>query len=167
MCVSGLPTVPKFRSPTLIFLLSFLVFYNWFFSQKSVFNFKYIFVATSIKNNLISKSVFVTFTAQLTTCQTRSKLLAIENEGAMGRDTTWQTENVNIAVLFYKNILQANKIIAKNKKIIRPTYPNCKKQVTGNTYFFVWPYLIFLFKHYKLYNYFENIFLWFVPFYVF
>ena len=28
------------------------------------------------------------------------KLLAIENEGAMGRDTTRQTENVDIAVLF-------------------------------------------------------------------
>ena len=28
------------------------------------------------------------------------KLLAIENEGAMGCDTTQQTENVDIAVLF-------------------------------------------------------------------
>ena len=73
------------------------------------------------------------------------KLLAIENEGAMGCDTTRQTENVDIAVLFLQNVLQANKIIAENKKN-NPTYPpNCKKHVTGNTYFFVWPYHLFFF----------------------
>ena len=55
-----LPTIPKFRSPTLIFLLSFLIFCYWFFSQKSVFSFKSISVTTYIKNNF-SKSVFVAF----------------------------------------------------------------------------------------------------------
>ena len=34
-------------------------------------------------------------------------------------------------------VLQANKIITKNKKIIRPTYPNFKKHVTGNTHIFL------------------------------
>ena len=53
-----LPTVPKFRSPTLIFLLLFLAFYSRFFSQKNVFNFKFIFVAAYMKNNF-TKSVFV------------------------------------------------------------------------------------------------------------
>ena len=44
-------TIPKFRSPTLTFLLSFfLFFYNWFFSQKYVFSFKSVFVATYIKS---------------------------------------------------------------------------------------------------------------------
>ena len=37
------PTTPKFRSLTLIFLLSFLLLYNWFFSEKNVFTFKSIF----------------------------------------------------------------------------------------------------------------------------
>ena len=46
-------------------------------------------------------------------------------------------KNVDIAVLFLQKVLQANKIIANNKKIIRFTYPNFKKHVTGNTQFFL------------------------------
>ena len=60
MC-NRLPTIPKYRSLTLIFLLSVFLFYNWFFSQKNVFSFKTIFVATYIKNNF-TKSAYVTFT---------------------------------------------------------------------------------------------------------
>ena len=45
--------------------------------------------------------------------------------------------NVDFAVLFLQKVLQANKIIAKNKKIIRPTYPKFKKHVTGNTHIFL------------------------------
>ena len=45
-------------------------------------------------------------------------------------------KNVDFAVLFLRKVLQANKIIAENKIIIRPTYPNFKKQVTGNTHIF-------------------------------
>ena len=46
-------------------------------------------------------------------------------------------KNVDMAVLFLQKVLQANKIIAKNKEIIRPTYPNFKKHVTGNTHIFL------------------------------
>ena len=45
-------------------------------------------------------------------------------------------KSVDFAVLFLRKVLQVNKIIAENKIIIRPTYPNFKKQVTGNTHIF-------------------------------
>ena len=49
-------------------------------------------------------------------------------------------KNVDIPVLFSQKVLQANKIISKNlKRIFLSTYPNFKKHVTGNIYFFVWP----------------------------
>ena len=46
-------------------------------------------------------------------------------------------KNVDFAVLCLQKVLQENKIIAKNKIIIRPTYPNFKKHVTGNTHNFL------------------------------
>ena len=39
--------------------------------------------------------------------------------------------------VFIKYTSGKSKIISKNKKIIRPTYPNFKKHITGNTYIFV------------------------------
>ena len=45
-----LPTIPKFRSPAPIFL-SFLGFFTFDSSQKNVFTFKSIFVATYTKTN--------------------------------------------------------------------------------------------------------------------
>ena len=45
-------------------------------------------------------------------------------------------KNVHFAVLFLQKVLQATKIIAKIKIIIRPTYPNFKKHVTGNRHIF-------------------------------
>ena len=59
MC-SRLPTVPKFKSPILSFLLSFLFFYNYIFSQKNIFSFKSIFVKNYNKTNF-TKSIIVTF----------------------------------------------------------------------------------------------------------
>ena len=49
-----------FRLPTLNFLLSFLVFYNRFFSQK-VFSVSSLFLLQPILKKNFSKSVFVTF----------------------------------------------------------------------------------------------------------
>ena len=67
------------------------------------------------------------------------KLLAIENEGAMGRDTIRQTKNVHrySNSVFIKTYFRQIKILQKIKKLIRPTYPNCKKHVTGNTHIFL------------------------------
>ena len=47
-------------------------------------------------------------------------------------------KDVDFAVLFLQKVLQANKIIAKNKK----TYPNFKKHVTGNTHIFLFGLMI-------------------------
>ena len=44
-------------------------------------------------------------------------------------------KNVDFAVLFVQKVHQANKIIAENKIIIRPTYPNFKKHVTAGPHF--------------------------------
>ena len=61
MCVSSYrPSLSLSHRPWVFFLLLFLVFYNWFFSQKNVFSFKSVFVATYIKTKF-TKSVFVTF----------------------------------------------------------------------------------------------------------
>ena len=121
-----LPTVPKFRSPTLIFFIGvFGFFYNCFFSQKNVFSFQFIFVATYIKNNF-SKRVFVAFE--------RSGQHVSRDQTVRHHLTDW---NWNVAVLFLQKVLQGNKIIAKNKKIIRPTYHNFKKHVTGNIHIFL------------------------------
>ena len=49
----------------------------------------------------------------------------------------YRLKNADFAVLFLQNVLQANKIIAKNKIIIRPTYPNSKMHVTRNTHIFL------------------------------
>ena len=93
-----LPTVPKFRSPiALTFLLSFLVFYHRFFSQKNVFSFKSVFVATYIK----SESVFVTFALQSAdNTSAKIKLLSNKNEGATSVTPRDRLENVDIPVLF-------------------------------------------------------------------
>ena len=52
-------------------------------------------------------------------------------------------KNVDFVDLFLQKVLQANKIIAKNKIIIRPTYPNLKKHVTRNTQNFLFGLMIF------------------------
>ena len=135
-----LPTVPKFKSPTLNFLLSVLVFYNWFFSQKNVFSFKSVVVVTYIKTNF-TKSVFVAFAhcrQHVSRDQTVSQWKWSSNE-PWYHVTDWKCR-YNSSV-FIKSTSGKSKIISKNKIIIRPTYPNFKKHVTGNTHiFFVWPY---------------------------
>ena len=130
-----LPTVPKLRSPTLTFLLSFLVFYNWFFSQKSVFSFKSIFVATCIKNNF-SKSVFVTFVRSWQHVR-RDQTVSHwkwRSSGPWHQATDWKCRYSSS--VFIKTYFRQIKLMKKIKKIIRPTYPNCKKHVTGNTHIF-------------------------------
>ena len=62
------------------------------------------------------------------------KLLANKNEGATSRDITGQTEKCRKTSSVFINVLQANKIISKNKKVILPTKLNIKKHITGNTY---------------------------------
>ena len=117
-----LPTVPKLRSPTLIFILLLLNFCNQFL-QKNVFSFCFHNICV-----LRNTSADV-------------KLLANEKEEATSRDTMWQTEKMLIFQFwFYKKYFRQIKLFQKIKKIILPTYPNFKKHVTGNTHvFFVWP----------------------------
>ena len=131
-----LPTVPKFKSPTLSFLLSFLVFYNWFFARKNVFSFKSVFVATYIKTNF-TKSVFVTFVRRrqhVNRDQTVSQWKLSSNE-PWHHVTDWKCRYTSY--VFIKSTSGKSKIISKNKKTIRPTYPNFKKHVTGNTHIFL------------------------------
>ena len=133
-----LPTVPKFKSSTLSFLLSFLVFYNWFFSQKSVFSFKSVFVASYIKNNF-TESVFVTFARcrqHASRDQTVSQWKWSSNE-PWYHVTDWKIQCRYTSSVFIKRTSGKSKIISKHKKIIRPTYPNFKKHVTGNTHIFL------------------------------
>ena len=46
-------------------------------------------------------------------------------------------KNVDIAVLFFIKSTSGKQNYCKNKKIIRPTYPNFKKHVTRNTHIFL------------------------------
>ena len=109
-----LQTVSKFSSPTLIFLLSFLFFYNWFFSQKNVFSFKSIFVVTYIKTNFNTKSVFATF-ARCRQHVSRDQTVSQWNEGATSRDTTWQTEKCRYTSSVFIKSTSDKKNYYKNK----------------------------------------------------
>ena len=97
--------MPKFRAPTLTFLMLFLGFYNCFFSQKNVFSDKSSFVTTYIKTDF-TKSVeticFCSIRALQTTRRPEIKLLASENEGATSR--------------FYKKYFRQIKLFQKIKK---------------------------------------------------
>ena len=131
-----LPTVPKIKSLTLSFLLLFLVFYNWFFSQKKIFSFKSVFVASYIKNNF-TKSVFVTFAC----CRQHVSRDQTVSQWKRSSNKPWHhmtdLKCRYTSSDFIKRTSGKSKIISKNKKIIRPTYPNFKKHVTGNTHIFL------------------------------
>ena len=57
-----------------------------------------------------------------------------EQRAVTSRD---RLKNVDIPVLILQKVLQANKIISKNKNIFLPIYPNLTKHVTGNTHIFL------------------------------
>ena len=135
-----LPTVSKLGHRPWFFYCRFWFFtINWFFSQKNVFCFKSISVATYIKNNF-TKSVFVTFARSgqhVSRDQTVSYWKWRNNE-PWHRVTDWKMSIKQFC--FYKTYFRQTKLFQKIKKIIRPTYPNFMKHVTGNTHiFFVWP----------------------------
>ena len=88
-----LPTVPKLWSPTLSFYCRFWFFYNLFFSQKNVFSYKSIFVATYVKTDSTGDTVI---SYLLYNCR-------------------------YVSFVFIKCTVQAN-IFFFQKKIILPTY---------------------------------------------
>ena len=102
-----LPIVPKFRSPTLTFLLSFVVFYNRFLSLKNVFSFKTVFVAAYINACALQSA---------DNTSAKIKLLANKYEGATSVTPRDRLENVDIPVLFYKKYFRQIKLFQKLKK---------------------------------------------------
>ena len=98
-----LPTVPKFRSPTLIFRLSVLFFLQLILLPEKCFQFQVNFCC-NLYWNLHYQKCFCNVI----------QLLSNENEGAKSRDTTWQTEKCK----YTSSVFQTNEIISKNN----PTY---------------------------------------------
>ena len=53
------------------------------------------------------------------------------------RDRLKNVDFAELSVLIYKKYFRQTKFLQKIKNIIRPTYPNFKKHVTGNTHIFL------------------------------
>ena len=116
MCVSGYRPSPSLGHRPWFFYRRFWFFtINLFFSQRNVFSFKSIFVATYIKNNF-TKSIFVTFARSgqhVSRDQTVSHWKWRNNE-PWHRVTDWKMSIKQFC--FYKTYFWQTKLFQKIKK---------------------------------------------------
>ena len=134
MCVSGYrPSLSLGHQPWFFYCRFWLFTIDSsrrkMFSASSLFLLQHIWKITLLKVFLLRSRAVDNTSAEI-------KLSANENEGVTAVTPRDKLKNVYFAVLFSQKVLQASKIITKNKIIIWPTYPIFKKHVTGNTHFF-------------------------------